>query len=168
MFTRLSNTFAAHSGRITRLVALALGVYMLVLHAVYYSNPAFVWSATAQMPSIIRSFLDPNFWFQILTTAGYVAALWTSGALFDTLNEKVPFQVKSIIALKYIGIFLILGAMAAMLKFDLTLNDVKRSAGFTAGFTLNDHDIPIAVIGCAFFLIAYQAKRLRTRLDQFV
>ncbi|MGZ3298179.1 MAG: hypothetical protein ACXU8O_04120 [Asticcacaulis sp.] len=168
LIAKLSRGFVSNSGRMTRLAALALGAYLLSIHALYYRNPGFVWSMAAGLPQPVRACLDPNFWFQMLTMAGYVAALWFAGALFDTLNDKLPFQEKAITALKSIGLSLLVGALAAMIKFDLMLNDVRHMAGFTAGLSLNDHDVPIAVIGAAFFMVAYQARRIRTRLDQFV
>ncbi len=158
----------AHAGWITRVLALLLGGGLAMLSAINYHSPDFVWSATTAFPAWGRALCDPNFWFGLLSMIGYVSALWCTGAVFDALRTRLPFAGQSLKALTLTGFFLLLGSVSAMLKFDIRFNDIRHVSGFSAGFTIDDHTIPVAVIGVVFLLIARQARRLRSELDAIV
>ena len=157
-----------YTGWIVRGVAVGLGGWLTVLNATHHHNPDFVWSATATFPVWGKALLDPNFWFGLLSMVGYVSALWCTGAVFDALRERRPFAGQTLKALTLTGLFLLLGALAGLFKFDIKFDDVRRLTGFSVGFTIDDHAIPIAVIGGVFLLIAHQARRLRSELDEIV
>jgi hypothetical protein len=40
--------------------------------------------------------------------------------------------------------------------------------GFSVGFTIDAHTIPVAVISAVFLLIAHQGRRLQSELDAIV
>lgn len=158
----------AYTGWVVRGLALGLGGWLAVLSATHHHNPDFVWSATASFPVWGKALLDPNFWFGLLSMVGYVSALWCTGAVFDALRERRPFAGQTLKALTLTGLFLLLGALAGLLKFDIKFDDVRRLTGFSVGFTIDDHAIPIAVIGAVFLLIAHQGRRLKSELDEIV
>jgi len=107
------------------------------------------------------------FWADFLAAGFYICALWETGGVFSRLNRGDPFGPALVRVVRASGLFLIAGALSALL-FAPALSDYVGVAFEPDTLELKVVHMTFLFIGVAFYALARRGARLKSELEEFV